>query len=38
MYEEGRGVGKNYTEAMRWYKRAAANGDTTAQVRLGMFD
>ena len=36
MYEYGRGVGKNYSEAVRWYRKAAAQRHPTAQFNLGI--
>src|SRR3954470_11042434 len=39
MYETGRGVPQNYTEAAMWYRRAAEQGDSLAQYQLGiLFD
>lgn len=39
MFEQGRGVPKNYIEAVDWYKRAAMHGNAAAQFNLGvMFD
>jgi TPR repeat protein len=35
MYETGRGVPQNYTEAAIWYRRAAEQGDSLAQYSLG---
>ena len=34
MYERGRGVAKNRTEAMQWYRKAAKNGDVNARNKL----
>ncbi len=34
MYEEGRGVNKDIEEAVRWYRKAATQGDKDAQRRL----
>ena len=31
MYEQGTGVPRNLTEALRWYQLAAANGDPDAR-------
>src|SRR4051794_5840843 len=31
MFETGRGVPRNYTEAAMWYRRAAEQGDSLAQ-------
>lgn len=36
MFETGRGVPRNYTEAAMWYRRAAEQGDTLAQYSLGL--
>src|SRR5258708_32686329 len=36
MFESGRGVPKNYTEAAMWYRRAAEQGDSLAQYSLGL--
>ncbi len=35
MYETGRGVPQNYTDAAMWYRRAAEQGDSLAQYSLG---
>ena len=37
MYEEGRGVPKDFDEALKWYKEAAEHGDAFAQGTLGWF-
>ena len=34
IYEYGKGTDENYTEAVYWYKKAAEQGDTKAQVNL----
>lgn len=34
MYERGRGVPLDYAEALRWYRRAAMQGDTNGQANL----
>ena len=34
MFETGRGVPQNYTEAAMWYRRAAEQGDGLAQYSL----
>ena len=34
MYEYGRGVPKEYGEALRWYRKAAENGMAPAQDRI----
>lgn len=36
-YEHGRGVQKDYTEAAKWYQKAADQGDAKAQNNLGSF-
>jgi TPR repeat protein len=36
MFETGRGVPKNYTEAAMWYRRAAEQGNSLAQYSLGL--
>jgi len=36
MFETGRGVPQNYTEAAIWYRRAAEQGDSLAQYSLGL--
>lgn len=36
MYAEGRGVPRNYKQAVYWYSRAARQGDASAQFNLGM--
>ena len=36
MFETGRGVPRNYTEAAMWYRRAAEQGDSLAQFSLGL--
>lgn len=36
MFETGRGVPLNYTEAAMWYRRAAEQGDSLAQYSLGL--
>ena len=35
MYSEGMGVTKNYSEALRLYRMAAAQGNTNAQANIG---
>ena len=32
MFETGRGVPRNYQEAAMWYRRAAEQGDSLAQI------
>jgi len=36
MYENGRGVPKDFVAAASWYQRAAAQGDVGAQLNLGL--
>jgi uncharacterized protein len=36
MFETGRGIPQNYTEAAMWYRRAAEQGDSLAQYSLGL--
>jgi TPR repeat protein len=36
MFQTGRGVPLNYTEAAMWYRRAAEQGDSLAQYSLGL--
>ena len=35
LYEQGKGVEKDYEEAMKWYQKAAAQGDDAAQSNIG---
>jgi TPR repeat protein/transglutaminase-like putative cysteine protease len=35
MYEAGRGVGRNYSEAISWFLKAAEQGDAYSQSHLG---
>lgn len=35
MYWDGRGVGQSYSEAARWFRRAAEQGNADAQTMLG---
>jgi len=35
LYETGQGVRQDYTEAVRWYRKAAEQGNTIAQAQLG---
>ena len=35
MYNVGQGVAQNYTEAVKWYRRAAEQGNPVAQANLG---
>jgi hypothetical protein len=37
MYEHGVGIGKDYGEALKWYRAAADAGDKYGQFRLGWF-
>ena len=34
MYDNGHGVKEDYTEAMRWYRKAADRGDDEAKATL----
>jgi TPR repeat protein len=36
MYAEGKGVPQDYAEALRWYRKAADQGDAGAQSNLGV--
>ena len=36
MYYQGEGVPKNYTEAMKWYKKAAEQEHAIAQLNIGL--
>ena len=36
MYANGRGVPKDYTEARKWYRKAADQGHAEAQYKLGL--
>jgi hypothetical protein len=36
MYAKGQGVRRDYTEAMQWFRRAADEGDASAQYNLGV--
>src|SRR4030095_1164368 len=36
MYVEGKGVPQDYTEALKWYRLAAAQGYAEAQFNLGV--
>ena len=36
MYATGEGVPQDNTEAVRWFRQAAEQGDATAQVALGL--
>ena len=35
MYDAGEGVEKNYINALKWYTKAADQGEVTAQFNLG---
>jgi TPR repeat protein len=35
LYQWGQGVAKDYTEAVKWYRRAAVQGYSPAQADLG---
>jgi hypothetical protein len=35
MYKKGKGVPKDYKEAVRWYRKAAEQGEAVAQYKLG---
>ena len=36
MYDNGRGVTRDYKQAVNWYTKAAEQGDTVAQYNLGV--
>jgi TPR repeat protein len=36
MYDKGRGVVQDYGQAVKWYHRAAEQGDADAQIKLGL--
>jgi TPR repeat protein len=36
MYANGRGVKRNYAEALKWWRRAAEQGYASAQFSLGL--
>ena len=36
MYGDGNGVDQNYSEAIKWYRMAADQGDARAQKNLGI--
>ena len=36
MYEYGKGTAEDYTQAVQWYKKAAEQGDTQAQLTLAL--
>jgi hypothetical protein len=35
MYQDARGVNRNYAEALHWYRLAVAQNNSDAQYRLG---
>ncbi len=35
MYQNGKGVARNYRKAMRWYRKAARKGNVTALTNIG---
>src|SRR6267142_2826426 len=37
LYEDGQGVPRDYVEALKWYRMAAEQGDTWAQLAVGRF-
>ena len=37
MYEYGKGVKQDYTEAILWYEKAAEQDDVTSQLSLALF-
>ena len=37
-YENGDGVSRDYAEAMKWYQKAAEQGDISTQVYLGQYE
>ena len=36
MYAYGRGIPQDYAEALKWYRKAAEQGDARAQTNLGV--
>ena len=36
MYANGEGTSQNYAKSIKWYKKAACNGDDGAQYNLGV--
>ena len=36
MYAQGQGVSQDYAEAVRWFRKAAEQGDAQAQFNLGL--
>ena len=35
MYRDGKGIGQDYHQAVKWFRRAAEQGEVDAQVNLG---
>jgi TPR repeat protein len=35
MYEKGQGLAQDYAEALKWYRKAADQGNADAQYGLG---
>ena len=35
MYDEGRGIGQDYKQALNWYRKAVEQGNADAQCNLG---
>ena len=35
LYQQGKGVSQNYSEALKWYMAASAKDDPEAKYRLG---
>ena len=36
MYHQGQGVRQDYTQARRWFEKAASQGEAAAQYNLGV--
>jgi len=36
LYKEGKGIPQNYSEALKWYRKAADQGLAKAQFQLGL--
>jgi TPR repeat protein len=36
MYRDGQGVAQDYAEAMRWFRKSAAQEEVSAQNNLGL--
>lgn len=34
MYQQGEGVSKDYTKALKWYRKAASQGNPNAEQNL----